>query len=782
MANFLSNLLNFDQKRLNEIKKIANKVDSYAQTMSQKSDAELRQQTDILRDRLANNETLDDILPEAFATIREAAKRVIGEYPYFVQVMGGIVLHNGDIAEMKTGEGKTLTSIMPVYLNALSKEGVHVVTVNEYLAERDAKWMGQIHEFLGLTVGLNLRTLLPVSKRKAFECDITYTTNAEVGFDYLRDNMVTDVKDRVLRPLNFALVDEVDSILIDESRTPLIISGGAKQTANLYMQADRLVKRFVLDEDYEIDVKTKAVQIKEPGVEKAEQAFKITNLFDVQYTNLVHHINMALKANYGMAKDVEYVVNDRKIVIVDQFTGRMMEGRQYSDGLHQAIEAKEGVPIKEETSTLATITYQNFFRLYKKLCGMTGTAKTEEEEFLSLYNMRVLEIPTNKPIVRNDYSDAVFGTKKAKFQALIEEIIECNQKGQPVLVGTIAVETSEFVSKMLTQRRIRHEVLNAKNHAREADIIAKAGHKGSVTIATNMAGRGTDIKLGEGVRELGGLAVLGSERHESRRIDNQLRGRSGRQGDPGFSRFYVSVQDELMVRFGGERMEGLFSQLGDVAVESKVITKSISSAQKRVEGYNFDVRKSLLEYDDVLRQQREIIYDQRNFILENDDIHEIVHGMFDRVVERIVKAHSLSKDKKGVVDVDGVIGALKTMELADGIINSSMFTSKSFDEVSTICKDKVWSTYQNKIAMIKDQIMPLEKVMVLKVMDRAWINHIDIMSKLRDGIHLRSYAQSNPLQAYVEEGYQMFEEVLAQISQEVVTFCMRLKIKFEEKA
>ncbi|MEA5018056.1 MAG: preprotein translocase subunit SecA [Erysipelotrichaceae bacterium] len=782
MANFLSNLLNFDQKRLNEIKKIANKVDSFAQTMSQKSDVELRQQTDILRDRLANNETLDDILPEAFATIREAAKRVIGEYPYFVQVMGGIVLHNGDIAEMKTGEGKTLTSIMPVYLNALSKEGVHVVTVNEYLAERDAKWMGQIHEFLGLTVGLNLRTLLPVSKRKAFECDITYTTNAEVGFDYLRDNMVTDVKDRVLRPLNFALVDEVDSILIDESRTPLIISGGAKQTANLYMQADRLVKRFVLDEDYEIDVKTKAVQIKEPGVEKAEQAFKITNLFDVQYTNLVHHINMALKANYGMAKDVEYVVNDRKIVIVDQFTGRMMEGRQYSDGLHQAIEAKEGVPIKEETSTLATITYQNFFRLYKKLCGMTGTAKTEEEEFLSLYNMRVLEIPTNKPIVRNDYSDAVFGTKKAKFQALIEEIIECNQKGQPVLVGTIAVETSEFVSKMLTQRRIRHEVLNAKNHAREADIIAKAGHKGSVTIATNMAGRGTDIKLGEGVRELGGLAVLGSERHESRRIDNQLRGRSGRQGDPGFSRFYVSVQDELMVRFGGERMEGLFSQLGDVAVESKVITKSISSAQKRVEGYNFDVRKSLLEYDDVLRQQREIIYDQRNFILENDDIHEIVHGMFDRVVERIVKAHSLSKDKNGVVDVDGVIGALKTMELADGIINSSMFTSKSVDEVSTICKDKVWSTYQNKIAMIKDQIMPLEKVMVLKVMDRAWINHIDIMSKLRDGIHLRSYAQSNPLQAYVEEGYQMFEEVLAQISQEVVTFCMRLKIKFEEKA
>ncbi len=782
MANFLSNLLNFDQKRLNEIKKIATQVDSFASEMSKKSDEELRQQTDLFRNRIKNGETLDDLLPEAFATIREAAKRVIGEYPYFVQIMGGIVLHNGDIAEMKTGEGKTLTSIMPVYLNALTGDGVHIVTVNEYLAERDSKWMGKIHEFLGLTVGLNLRTLLPVSKRKAYECDITYTTNAEIGFDYLRDNMVTDVKDRVLRHLNYALVDEVDSILIDESRTPLIISGGAKKTANLYMQADRLVKSFQEDVDYEIDIKTKSVQIKETGVEKAERAFKIDNLFDVQYTNLVHHINMALKANYGMAKDFEYVVKDRKIVIVDQFTGRMMEGRQYSDGLHQAIEAKEGVPIKEETSTLATITYQNFFRLYKKLCGMTGTAKTEEEEFLSLYNMRVLEIPTNKPIIRNDYPDAVFGTKKAKFQALIEEIIECHQKGQPVLVGTIAVETSEFVSKMLTQRKIRHEVLNAKNHAREAEIITKAGQKGSVTIATNMAGRGTDIKLGEGVREIGGLAVLGSERHESRRIDNQLRGRSGRQGDPGYSRFYVSVQDELMVRFGGERMEALFSQLGDVPVESKVITKSISGAQKRVEGYNFDVRKSLLEYDDVLRQQREIIYDQRNFILDNEDVHSIVSDMFDRVVNKIVKGHANGHDKKTEIDIAGILTTLQKLELADGIITEEMLTGKSVDEVVDICKDKVWSAYEEKIEPIKDQIKPLEKVMVLKIMDRAWINHIDIMSKLRDGIHLRSYAQSNPLQAYVQEGYEMFEEVLAQIAQEVVNFCIRLKIKYEEKA
>ncbi|MDD4642830.1 MAG: preprotein translocase subunit SecA [Erysipelotrichaceae bacterium] len=781
MANFLSNLLNFDQKRLNEIKKIATQVDSFADVMSKKSDEELRQQTVIFRERLKNSETLDDLLPEAFAAIREAAKRVIGEYPYFVQVMGGIVLHNGDIAEMKTGEGKTLTSIMPVYLNALTQEGVHVITVNEYLAERDAKWMGKIHEFMGLTVGLNLRTLLPVSKRKAFECDITYTTNAEIGFDYLRDNMVTDVKDRVLRNLNYALVDEVDSILIDESRTPLIISGGAKKTANLYLQADRLVKHFKEDEDYEIDVKTKAVQIKEAGVEKAERTFKVDNLFDVQYTNLVHHINMALKANYGMAKDVEYVIKDRKIVIVDQFTGRMMEGRQYSDGLHQAIEAKEGVPIKEETSTLATITYQNFFRLYKKLCGMTGTAKTEEEEFLSLYNMRVLEIPTNKPIARIDYPDAIFGTKKAKFQALIDEIIACHEKGQPVLVGTIAVETSEFVSKMLTQRKIRHEVLNAKNHAREADIIVKAGQKGSVTIATNMAGRGTDIKLGDGVRELGGLAVLGSERHESRRIDNQLRGRSGRQGDPGYSRFYVSVQDELMVRFGGERMEALFSQLGDVPVESKVITKSIGSAQKRVEGYNFDVRKSLLEYDDVLRQQREIIYDQRNFILENEDVHDIVSDMFDRVIEKVVKSHIDNSDRKASVNIDGVLETLQKMDLIDGMITKEMLIDKSKDEITTICKDKIWQSYETKIKPIKDQIKPLEKVMVLKIMDRAWINHIDIMSKLRDGIHLRSYAQSNPLQAYVQEGYEMFEEVLSQIAQEVVAFCMRLKIKYEEK-
>jgi preprotein translocase subunit SecA len=646
MANILTSLFNFDKKRVKELEAIARKVDAYKEQMAALDDDDLKEKTNEFKERLNKGETLDDLLPEAYAVAREAAKRVIGEFPYFVQIMGGIVLHQGDIAEMKTGEGKTLTSVLPVYLNALTGKGVHIVTVNEYLAQRDAKWMGAIHRFLGLKVGVNIRALTPQQKREAFLCDITYMTNAEVGFDYLRDNMVTHVKDRVLRPLHFALIDEVDSILIDESRTPLIISGGQKQTANLYLQADKFVKRLADGIDYVIDVKGKTVQLTEEGVTKAEKAFGIQNMYELKHTQLVHHLHMALRANYVMIRDVEYVVQENQIVIVDQFTGRLMVGRAYSDGLHQAIEAKERVPIKQETSTMATITYQNFFRLYEKLAGMTGTAKTEEEEFLKIYNMRVVEIPTNRPVVRDDLPDAVFGTRKAKFEALVQEVLDLYKKGQPVLVGTIAVETSEFVSKMFTQRGIKHEVLNAKNHAREAEIIAKAGHKHSVTIATNMAGRGTDIKLGEGVKELGGLAVVGSERHESRRIDNQLRGRSGRQGDPGYSRFYVSVQDELMVRFGSERMEGLFRTLGDVPVESKLISRSISSAQKRVEGVNFDVRKTLLEYDDVLRQQREIIYEQRNLILENEDVHTIIKDMFDRVSLNILKTHTDHSSKQ----------------------------------------------------------------------------------------------------------------------------------------
>ena len=591
-------------------------VDELKDQMAALSDEQLKHKTVEFKERLANGETLDDIQAEAFAVAREAAKRVIGEFPFFCQLEGAYVLHRGDIAEMKTGEGKTLTSVMAVYLNALEGKGVHVVTVNEYLSQRDSEWMGQIHRFLGLTVGLNLRALTPAQKRAAYECDITYTTNSEVGFDYLRDNMVTRVEDRVLRELNFALVDEVDSILIDESRTPLIISGGEKKTANLYINADRFVKRLKKDEDYVIDVKDKNVQLTEEGVHKGEKAFNVENLYDLDNTSLVHYIAQALKANYIMTRDVEYVVEDNEVIIVDQNTGRKMPGREYSDGLHQAIQAKEGVPIKQETTTWATITYQNFFRLYNKLAGMTGTAKTEEEEFLSIYNMRVVEIPTNKPVARIDYPDLVFGTKKAKYNALLEEVKELYAKGQPVLVGTISVETSELISRMFKQARIKHEVLNAKNHAREAEIIAKAGREGSVTIATNMAGRGTDIKLTERSRELGGLVVLGSERHESRRIDNQLRGRSGRQGDPGYSRFYVSLEDELMVRFGSERIAGLFEQMGDIPIENKTVSKAISSAQKRVEGLNFDIRKALLDYDDVMRQQRETMYAQRNYILE----------------------------------------------------------------------------------------------------------------------------------------------------------------------
>ena len=612
MASFLDKLFDSNKRELANLEKKVAPIEALEEEMKQLSDEELKAKTPYLKEKLANGATLDDILPEAYAVIREAADRIIHERAFHVQLLGGVVLHQGDIAEMKTGEGKTLTSIFPVYLNALSGKGVHVVTVNDYLAERDSQWMGQIHRWLGLTVGLNRHNLSPSQKKAAYACDITYTTNSELGFDYLRDNMVTRVEDRVLRGLNMALVDEVDSILIDESRTPLIISGGKKDTANLYIKADKFVKRLKKDEDYSIDVQSKSVVLTEEGVAKAEEYFKVENLYQPEYTAIVHHINQALKANYTMSNEVEYLVRDRQVYIVDEFTGRIMEGRVFSDGLHQAIEAKENVPIKQETSTLATITYQNFFRLYAKLCGMTGTAKTEEEEFLSIYNMRVTEIPTNRAVIRTDYPDAIFGTKKAKYEALVRDVMERHEKGQPVLVGTISVEVSEFLSKMFSQRKLRHEVLNAKNHKREAEIISRAGLKGSITIATNMAGRGTDIKLGPGVRELGGLAVIGSERHESRRIDNQLRGRSGRQGDPGCSQFYVSLQDELMVRFGSERVAEMFSQLGDAAIESKMVSKAIESAQKRVEGTNFDVRKTLLEYDDVLRQQRETIYEQRD--------------------------------------------------------------------------------------------------------------------------------------------------------------------------
>ena len=798
MAGLFSKLFSEEQRELASLEKMADKVISYEPEMQKLSDEELADKTTEYKERLANGETIDDILYEAFATAREMAYRQLGEKPYKVQIMGAIAMHKGDIAEMKTGEGKTLTATMCVYLNALAGKGVHVITVNEYLAGRDADWMGRIYRALGLTVGVNKRELNAREKREAYECDITYTTNSELGFDYLRDNMVTSVKDGVMRGLHMAIIDEVDSVLIDESRTPLIISGGKKQTANLYIQADKFVKtleapeyetdkftheKTLISGDYDIDQKTRQIMLSEAGVEKAEKYFKLDNLYDINHTQLVHHINQALRANYIMMKEVEYVVSDnQEIVIVDQFTGRMMPGRAYSDGLHQAIEAKEGVPIKEETSTLATITYQNFFRLYEKLAGMTGTAKTEEEEFLSTYNMRVVVIPTNRPVIRKDLPDEIYAHKDDKYRALVREVKALYEKGQPVLVGTIAVETSELISEMLKKEGIPHEVLNAKNHAREAEIVAMAGRPKSVTIATNMAGRGTDIKLTEESRKLGGLAVIGSERHESRRIDNQLRGRSGRQGDPGFSRFFVSLEDSLMVRFGGEKLQKLFEKMGDEQIESKAVTKSITMAQKRVEGYNFDMRKQLLDYDDVLRRQREIIYAQRNRILESEEVHEMVHVIFEKTLDQTLQANILD-EKKQTVDIPGLCKSLEMTGLTeDRAIHAQELEGLKYEEIKLHCLDRIWNDYEKEIEPVKMQFLPFEKTVVLRNIDRNWIEHIDRMDKLRSGIYLRSYAQNNPLQQYVQEGFDMFEDMNKRIDREIAFFLLKVRIRRETKA
>ena len=794
----LSNLFSEEKREISTLEKIADQVLSHENEMAALSDDQLKEKTEEYKKRLAEGETVDDLLPEAFATAREAAYRVINEKPYRVQVMGAVAMHKGDIAEMKTGEGKTLTATMAVYLNALTGQGVHVITVNEYLAGRDAAWMGEIYRFLGLSVGVNKRELKAKEKREAYACDITYTTNSELGFDYLRDNMVTRVEDRVMRGLHMAIIDEVDSILIDESRTPLIISGGKKETANLYIQADKFAKTLVAPEyetdrfthekhlisgDYDIDEKTRQVMLSEDGVHKAEKYFHIKNLYDIEHTQLVHHINQALKANYIFTNEVEYVVSDdQEIVIVDQFTGRLMPGRAYSDGLHQAIEAKEGVPIKEETSTLATITYQNFFRLYEKLAGMTGTAKTEEEEFLSTYNMKVVVIPTNRPVIREDQPDEIYAHKDRKYKALVEEVKRLYAKGQPVLVGTIAVETSELISNMLKKEDIPHEVLNAKNHAREAEIIAKAGRPKSVTIATNMAGRGTDIKLTKETRELGGLAVLGSERHESRRIDNQLRGRSGRQGDPGFSRFYVSLEDNLMVRFGGDKLQKMFEKLGDEQVQSKAVTRSITMAQKRVEGFNFDMRKQLLDYDDVLRRQREIIYAQRNRILESDEVHEMVHTIFDKAIEETLQANIVDA-KKQTVDPVSLSKSFDIMGMQEEKqIKPDEIEGKSYKEIEDYAKNKIWGEYEKEIQPVKKQFLPFERTVVLRNIDRNWIAHIDRMDKLRSGIYLRSYAQNNPLQQYVQEGFDMFEDMNKRIDREIAFFLLKVRIRRETKA
>lgn len=780
-----------EKKQLKQLEKIADEIMALESHYESMSDEELSSQTQILRDKLEKGNTLDDILVETFAIAREAAWRQLNLKAFKVQLMGGIALHNGDIAEMKTGEGKTLTSIFPVYLNALTGKGVHVVTVNDYLAERDARNNGKVYNFLGLTVGLNKRELTPEQKQEAHSCDVTYTTNAELGFDYLRDNMVTSMEDKVLvKGLNYALIDEVDSILIDESRTPLIISGGKKNTAALYLQADRFVKSLKNEEDYEVDIETKTVALTPKGIEKAEKGFRIKNLYDIQHTALVHRINQALKANYAMTRDVEYMIatedgtrdiRNAKIMIIDQFTGRVMPGRAYSDGLHQAIEAKEGVPIKEETETRATITYQNFFRLFNKLAGMTGTAKTEEEEFMMIYNMRVIEIPTNMPVIREDRTDKIYSTKTNKFKALCDEVEARHSYGQPILIGTVSVETSEVLSKMLDKRGIRHNTLNAKNHAKEAEMIARAGQLGAVTIATNMAGRGTDIKLGKGVPEIGGLAVIGSERHESRRIDNQLRGRSGRQGDPGYSVFYVSFDDDLMQRFAGEKLQSFSDYLeDDMAIENKMVSKAIENAQKRVEGQNFDSRKHILEYDDVMRQQREIMYKERDEIMSSDNLDDIIKGMFSQGIDTVIKKCT-NHDKHETIDVDAVLDYVSknymlkcsaTGQNKDKVVHDA-------EKLSQILTEVCFKQFQMRISDNADpqQILKYERSILLGVIDYSWINHIDSMTKLRNGIYLRAYAQKNPLSEYTEEAFYMFEQMKMTIVDIISKNIVRLGIQ-----
>ncbi|WP_062354188.1 preprotein translocase subunit SecA [Bacillus kwashiorkori] len=780
MASILNKIFDLNKRDLKRLEKTADKIDALAPEMEKLSDEQLRAKTDEFKNRLNNGETLDDILVDAFAVVRESAKRVLGLYPYKVQLMGGIALHEGNIAEMKTGEGKTLTSTMPVYLNALTGRGVHVITVNDYLARRDATEMGQVYDFLGLTVGLNLHDMSKEEKQEAYNCDITYGTNNEFGFDYLRDNMVLYKEQMVQRPLYFAVIDEVDSILIDEARTPLIISGSAKKSTQLYIQANAFVHTLREEKDYTLDEKTKSVQLTEEGITKAEKYFGITNLFDVNNVTLNHHINQALRARVIMHLDVDYVVQDGEIVIVDQFTGRLMKGRRYSDGLHQAIEAKEGVEIQNESMTMATITFQNYFRMYEKLAGMTGTAKTEEEEFRNIYNMNVIVIPTNRPIVRDDRPDLIYPTMQGKFRAVVNDIEERHKKGQPVLVGTVAIETSELVSQLLTKKGIKHNVLNAKNHAREAEIIAEAGQQGAVTIATNMAGRGTDIKLGEGIKELGGLAVIGTERHESRRIDNQLRGRSGRQGDPGVTQFYLSMEDELMRRFGSDNMKSMMQRLGmddNQPIQSKMVTRAVESAQKRVEGNNFDARKQLLQYDDVIRQQREIIYNQRFEVIDSDNLREIIEKMIRSVISRHVHSFVSSNDAPEQWNLKGLVDYLNANLLQEKDLTEQDFKGRDPEQIEELIFAKVMERYNEKEELLgPDKMREFEKVITLRVVDTKWIDHLDAMDQLRQGIHLRAYGQIDPLREYQQDGYAMFEAMVEAIEEDVAKYIMKAEI------
>ena len=784
MANLLKSIIENDKGELRRLEKMADKVFKYEDQMAALTDEELQAKTVEFKERYKNGESLDSLLYEAFAVVREGAKRVLGLFPYKVQVMGGIVLHHGDVPEMRTGEGKTLTATMPVYLNALSGKGVHVVTVNEYLSERDATEMGELYSWLGLSVGINLAAKSPMEKKEAYECDITYSTNSEIGFDYLRDNMVVRAENMVQRPLNYALVDEVDSILIDEARTPLIVSGAnAVETSQLYHMADHFVKSLDKD-DYIIDIQSKTIGLSDSGIDKAESYFNLSNLYDIENVALTHFIDNALRANYIMLLDIDYVVSEeQEILIVDQFTGRTMEGRRYSDGLHQAIEAKEGVPIQDETKTSASITYQNLFRMYKKLSGMTGTGKTEEEEFREIYNIRVIPIPTNRPVQRIDHSDLLYASIEAKFKAVVEDVKARYQKGQPVLVGTVAVETSDYISKKLVAAGVPHEVLNAKNHYKEAQIIMNAGQRGAVTIATNMAGRGTDIKLGEGVRELGGLCVIGTERHESRRIDNQLRGRSGRQGDPGESQFYLSLEDDLMKRFGSERLKGVFERLNmsDEAIESRMLTRQVEAAQKRVEGNNYDTRKQVLQYDDVMREQREIIYSQRYDVITADrDLAPEIHAMIRRTIGRVVDNHARAKqDEK----LEAILNFARFNLLPEDSITLDDLSGLSDKEIKEELFQRALVVYNNQVSKLRDEeaVKEFQKVLILRVVDNKWTDHIDALDQLRNAVGLRGYAQNNPVVEYQAEGFRMFNDMIGSIEFDVTRLMMKAQIHEQER-
>lgn len=776
----LTKLFDHEYKELKRFEALADQVLVLDSEMQKLSDMELKAKTGEFKTKLEEGKTLDDILVEAFAVVREAAYRVLGEKPYKVQIIGGICIHYGNIAEMKTGEGKTLTTTLPAYLNALSGKGVHVITTNDYLTQRNAEWMGQVYDFLGVSVGVNTRDASKEEKKEAYSKDITYTTNNELGFDYLRDNMVVRKENRVQRGLNFAIIDEVDSILIDEARTPLIISGGVSKSADLYKTADKTAKSLK-PEDYVIDEKTRSVTLTEEGIKKCEDMLNLDNLYDIKNAAMVHNLDKALVANYAFKKDIDYVIDSDKVVIVDTFTGRLMHGRQYSDGLHQALEAKEGVHINEETKVLATITFQNLFRMYNKLSGMTGTAKTEEEEFRNIYNMYVLEIPTNKPVIREDLEDLIYINMRGKYNAIAKTIETVHKTGQPILVGTASIESSEVLSDLLDKKGIKHELLNAKNHEREAHIIENAGQKGAVTIATNMAGRGTDIKLGEGVAELGGLAVIGTERHESRRIDNQLRGRSGRQGDPGITRFYISMEDDLMLKFGSEKIKSVMSTLGfteDTPIQHKLMSKNIESSQKRVEGFNYDRRKALLDYDNVISKQREIVYERRNEILDKDSIRDRVLGIFKDFVIDEVNAHFPPEDTLTHNDIVNMCEYFNANLLKKEKLVEKDLESKEISEVQDFIYDLVVKDYNEKLEEVPEDIQDdFEKAITLRILDKNWMEQLDNMEHLKEGIGLRGYAQTNPLQAYALEGFEMFDAMLRDTNKEITTYLLKAEVR-----